>query len=63
MIILAYIFARIGSKRVIGAVDSFLLCLLIFPVGCYMVLNSRRLDDEQADKAMEKKFAPKTPTN
>jgi multisubunit Na+/H+ antiporter MnhG subunit len=57
-LIIAIIFAKIGSKRIIGAVDSFLLCLLIAPVGIYLILKSRRLDDSKANEALLKKSAP-----
>jgi multisubunit Na+/H+ antiporter MnhG subunit len=57
-LIIAIIFAKIGSKRIIGAVDSFLLCLLIAPVGIYLILKSRRLDDSKANEALLKKYAP-----
>jgi len=57
-LIIAITFAKIGSKRIIGAVDSFLLCLLIAPVGIYLVLKSRRLDDSKANEALLKKYAP-----
>ncbi|MFA6087374.1 hypothetical protein [Mucilaginibacter sp.] len=57
-IVIALIFAKIGSKRIIGGVNSFLLCLLLFPLGVYLVLKSRRLDDKEADARLMKEFAP-----
>jgi multisubunit Na+/H+ antiporter MnhG subunit len=59
-LIIAIIFAKIGSKRIIGAVDSFLLCLLLAPVGIYLVLKSRRLDDSRANEALLKEYTPIT---
>lgn len=57
-IIVAFIFAKIGSKRVIGGFTSFLLCLFLAPVGWYLVLSSRRLDDEELDAALIIEFSP-----
>ncbi len=56
-IIIAFVFAKIGARRVIGGFTSFMLCLFIFPVGFYLVLNSRRMDDKEADDALLKEFA------
>ena len=56
-IIIAFIFAKIGARRVIGGFTSFMLCLFIFPVGIYLVLKSRRMDDKEADEALLKEFA------
>ncbi|QEC76357.1 hypothetical protein [Mucilaginibacter ginsenosidivorax] len=58
MIIVAFIFAKIGSKRVIGGVTSFLLCLFLAPAGWYLVLSSRRLDDHVLDAALIIEFSP-----
>ena len=57
-IIVAFIFAKIGSKRVIGGFTSFLLCLFLAPVGWYLVLSSRRLDDQESDAALIIEFSP-----
>ena len=38
-VLIAFIFAKIGSKRVIGGFTSFMLCLLIFPVGIILRCN------------------------
>ncbi|MEO7211446.1 hypothetical protein [Mucilaginibacter sp.] len=54
---LAIIFYKIGSKRVIGGFTNFMYCLLIWPIGIFMVLNSRRLDDEEANAALLKEFS------
>jgi hypothetical protein len=54
--ILAYIFARIGSKRVISGFDSFFLVLFLSVIGIAIVLNSRRLDDERRDKELMEEF-------
>jgi len=58
MIIAAFIFAKIGSKRVIGGFTSFLLCLFLAPAGWYLVLSSRRLDDQVLDAALIIEFSP-----
>jgi hypothetical protein len=56
--ILAFIFARIGSKRVIGGFDSFFLVLFLSVIGIAIVLSSRRLDDERKDKELIEEFKP-----
>jgi hypothetical protein len=56
-LLIAFIFAKIGSKRVIGGFTSFMLCLLIGPIGIYLVFKSRRMDDKEADEALLKEFA------
>ncbi|OOQ56494.1 hypothetical protein [Mucilaginibacter pedocola] len=58
-LIIAYIFYRIGRKRVIGGFDSFVWGLIIWPIGIFFVLNSRRLDDKAADAYMIEQFGPK----
>ncbi|MBD1392569.1 hypothetical protein [Mucilaginibacter glaciei] len=55
-LILALIFFKIGSKRVIGGFDSFFWCLIFFPLGIYFVLKSRRLDDVLAAEKLAKEF-------
>jgi hypothetical protein len=58
IIIVAFIFAKIGSKRIIGGFTSFLLCLFLAPAGWYLVLSSRRLDDHELDAALIVAFSP-----
>nr|WP_294944314.1 hypothetical protein [uncultured Mucilaginibacter sp.] len=58
-LIIAYIFYRIGRKRVIGGFTSFVYGLLLWPIGIFIVLNSRRLDDEATNAAMIKELNPK----
>jgi hypothetical protein len=57
MIIVAFIFVKIGSKRVIGGFTSFLLCLFLAPAGWYLVLSSRRLDDQVSDATLIIEFS------
>jgi hypothetical protein len=56
-LLIALIFAKIGSKRVIGGFTSFMLCLFVLPMGIYVVLKSRKMDDKEADIALLKEFA------
>lgn len=56
-LIIAYIFYRIGRKRVIGGFNAFLWGLLLWPIGIFIVPNSRRLDDEAANEALIKQFS------
>jgi hypothetical protein len=56
--LLAFIFARIGSKRIIGGFDSFLLVLFLSVTGIVIVLRSRRLDDEGRDAELIAEFKP-----
>ena len=58
-LILAFIFARIGKKRVIGGTDSFFLVLLLSVIGIAIVLSSRRLDDERMDIALQEQYRPR----
>jgi hypothetical protein len=58
-LILAFIFYRIGRKRVIGGLNGFMYGLLLWPIGIFIVLNSRRLDDEATNAALIKQFSSK----
>jgi hypothetical protein len=58
-LIIAFILYRIGRGRVIGGFNSFVYGLLLWPIGIFVVLNSRRLDDEKANAAMIRAFGPK----
>jgi hypothetical protein len=58
-LIIAYIFYRIGRKRVIGGFNAFMWGLLLWPIGIFIVPTSRRLDDEVADQALIKQFSKK----
>jgi hypothetical protein len=55
-LLIAYIFARIGSKRVIGGFTSFFLVLFLSPIGIVVVLLSRRLNDEKRNAALIEEF-------
>jgi hypothetical protein len=57
-LIIAFIFYKIGRKRVIGGFNGFMYGLLLWPIGIFVVLNSRRLDDEATNAALIKKFNP-----
>jgi len=57
-LLIAYIFYKIGSKRLIGGFNSFVYGLLLWPIGIFMVLGSRRLDDQAANTFMAEKFSP-----
>lgn len=52
--------AYLGSRRVIGAVDAVLLGMLFSFVGFFIVLNSRKLLDENADAALREKYKLKS---
>lgn len=56
-LIIAVIFFKIGSKRVIGGFDSFFWCLLCPPLGIYFVLKSRRLNDDIKAKLLMEKMS------
>ncbi|MBD1363830.1 hypothetical protein IDJ77_08400 [Mucilaginibacter sp. ZT4R22] len=56
-LIIAFIFYKIGRKRVIGGFNSFMYGLLLWPIGIFIVLNSRRLDDEEANATLLKEFS------
>jgi hypothetical protein len=45
-----------GSKRVIGAVDALLWGMLFNVFGLFVILSSRRLDDERANAALLKEY-------
>jgi hypothetical protein len=57
-ILFAGYFAKKGSKRVVGGFNSFCMMMLIPQIGIFIILSSRRLDDEQKDLALIKKFKP-----
>jgi len=45
-----------GSKRVIGTIDALLWGMLFSVFGLFIILSSRRLDDERANAALLKKY-------
>ena len=56
--LIAFIFARIGSKRVVGGFTSFFLVLFLSPIGIVVVLCSRRLDDEKKNTQLIDELKP-----
>jgi len=57
-LLLAYWFAKIGSKRVIGGFTSFCWVLLMWPFGIPFVLASRRLDDDKRNRELIEEYRP-----
>jgi UPF0716 family protein affecting phage T7 exclusion len=50
--------AYLGSKRVIGAFDGVLLCIFFSFIGFFIMLSSRRLNDDLANTTLIKKYKP-----
>jgi hypothetical protein len=50
--------AYLGSKRVIGAFDGVLLCIFFSFIGFFIMLSSRRLNDDLANAALLEKYKP-----
>ncbi|MGF7081054.1 hypothetical protein ABIB50_003414 [Mucilaginibacter sp. UYCu711] len=47
-----------GAKRVMGGTTA-VACAVVFNIfGIFIIRNSRRLDDEQADAALMEKYRP-----
>jgi hypothetical protein len=52
--------ARLGSQRIMGRYAGLLYGLIFSIFGILFILSSRRLDDEQANAALMKKYSPKS---
>jgi hypothetical protein len=50
--------ARLGAKRVIGAIDGTMYGIFFSYMGIFFILSSRKLDDERANNALIEKYKP-----
>ena len=50
--------AQSGSKRVIGGFNGLIYGICFSFLGFLFILSSRRLDDENANKALLEKYKP-----
>jgi hypothetical protein len=48
--------AHLGSKRVIGTFDGMMLGAFFSILGIFIILSSRRLNDQDADAALAEKY-------
>jgi len=62
-LLLAFWFAKVGSKRVMGGFTSFFWGLFSPLVGIFFVFNSRRLDDQLRNQELIEKYKPHSNTD